>query len=264
MRNVVLCADDAGWSAANDHAIARHAAAGEISAVSVLVDGPVAHQWRDFDAPGRSCSLGLHLNMTWEPGSDSAGLGRLLAAAFLRRLSRSDLVERIGRQLQRFDELIGRPPEFVDGHQHVHMLSGLRQALIEALSKRYGATQRPVLRVPYSHSWRGTKALALNLLGARAFGRHLTELDWPRNTDFAGAYDFSDSADYQGHMRQWLAHIRDGGLIMAHPGADPHLEHGRARAAESAYFSSPAWLEDREAAGIRLIPFTSEALKQAL
>ena len=75
MRNVVLCADDAGWSAANDHAIARHAAAGEISAVSVLVDGPVAHQWRDFDAPGRGCSLGLHLNMTWEPGSDSAGLG---------------------------------------------------------------------------------------------------------------------------------------------------------------------------------------------
>ena len=39
------------------------------------------------------------------------------------------------------------PPDHIDGHEHVHVLSGIRQPLLEVVSRRY-ARARPLLRDP--------------------------------------------------------------------------------------------------------------------
>ncbi|KAF1024038.1 MAG: Chitooligosaccharide deacetylase ChbG [Paracidovorax wautersii] len=255
VRSIAVCCDDAGWDEANDHAIEALAHAGRLSAVSVLAQGPVARRWRDAPA---GVAVGLHLNLTWRPGEPSAGLGGLIARAYAHRLDATALDARIAEQLQAFESAVGRAPDFVDGHQHVHQLPQVRGALQAALLARYGAAGRPALRVPRTSTWRGGKAQVLNLLGASALGRELARTQWPRNRDFAGAYDFNPGADYRQHMQAWLRTIADGGLIMVHPGSASALEHSAARVAEADYLGGPLWPEDLRANGVVLQPFTAD------
>ena len=256
-KRIVLCSDDAGWDAANDAVILALAEAGRISAVSVLVDGPAAPAWAGHHNAA-SWSFGLHLNFTWSAGEHSNGLGALLARAHLRRLHPAELGTRINAQLDRFESLYGQAPDFIDGHQHVHMLPQIRSVLLAALQARYG-NGVPALRVPASAVWRGGKALALNLLGARALGRMVH--GYAVNRDFAGVYDFGRTVPYRTRMQGWLANIGDLGLIMAHPGSQGPLEHAAARATEAAYFNSADWPADLAAGGCALVPFTARDMR---
>ncbi len=257
LKRIVLCSDDAGWDGANDAVILALARAGRISAVSVLVDGPAAPAWADrHTAP--SWSFGLHLNFTWSAAEHSSGLGALLARAHLRRLHPGELDTRINAQLDQFESLYGCAPDFIDGHQHVHMLPQIRGVLLAALRARYG-NDMPALRVPASAAWRGSKALALNLLGARALDRMAHGC--PVNRDFAGVYDFGRTVPYRTRMQGWLSSIGDLGLIMAHPGSQGPLEHAAARATEAAYFNSADWPADLVASGCALVPFTARDMR---
>lgn len=259
MRSIIVCADDAGWSAENDEVIAGLGGDGRISAISILVDGPTAARWHAFSAVER-CALGLHFNLTLQPERDSQGLAGVVLGAYGRRLSQAGLAEEFKRQLMRFERMLARPPAFVDGHQHVHMLPGVRMAVLGVLAQRYDAGERPAMRVPLSEAWRGIKAATINLLGARRLAAELRGVGWPANCDFAGVYNMTGPIDYRRRMVGWLSTIRDGGLIMAHPGVATTMEHALARAQESRYFASRHWTDDCRAAGVRLVPFTSTAL----
>ena len=259
MRRIIVCADDAGWSEANDAVIVGHAMNGDISAVSVLVDGPTAGDWAAAPLPSE-CALGLHLNLTWSAEDGSRGLTRLILDAFSGRLNRHSMAELLATQIARFERLLSRPPDFVDGHQHVQILPVVRDTLLNILEHRYSAGTRPPVRVPYSPVYRGLKCGLLNSLGAKRLATDIRALGWPANRDFAGAYDLTTRQDYRRQMRTWLSTIQDGGLIMAHPGSNEVREHGPARTAESEYFGGPHWRNDLEEADIGLIPFTSESL----
>lgn len=254
VRDLAVCADDAGWDAANDAVIAGLAAAGRISAVSVLVEGPNAAAWRDADL-GANGSLGLHLQLTWSSDRGSHGLGRLIAEAYAGRLQRSTVTRRLDDQLRRFETLFGRPPDFVDGHQHVHALPGVREPLLTLLHARYADGDRPAVRVPLARRWRGPKAAALNVLGGVRLAAELRRREWPANADFAGAYDMARAGGFRRRMLAWLASLHDRGLIMVHPGAAEKVEHAAARADEAAYLAGPDWPADLRASGARLRPF---------
>ena len=262
MRDIIVCADDAGWDEANDEVISRHAHAGEISAVSVLVNGPTAPDWAEAGL-GPSCAMGLHFSLTWAPESGSKGLGPLILAAFSGRISASWVEAQARAQLLRFESIYSRPPDFIDGHQHVQILPGIREPLLKLLEQRYGAGERPAMRVPRSHVRRGWKASVLNWLGARRLESELRARSWPANRDFAGAYDMSDDRQYRQQMQAWLKTISSGGLIMTHPGSSTLTEHGAARSAESAYLASSCWRQDMCGAEVRLIPFNRLALSAA-
>ncbi len=261
MRQLVVCSDDAGWDEDNDEVIASLARAQRISAVSVLVDGPHAPAWAQDAAPPASCALGLHLNLTWEPGQPSRGLAQLIGRCHARLLSPAWAEARIAAQLLRFEALYGRPPDFVDGHQHVHMLPVIRARLLAQLSQRYGPQGRPAVRAPLSRHWRGSKAWLLNRLGAATLAAGLQAGGWPCNRDFAGVYDFSTGPGYRSRIQGWLASIDDAGLLMTHPGSLGSLEHAAARAAEASYLASAQWLDDLQAVGVQLVPFRPAALR---
>jgi len=61
------------------------------------------------------------------------------------------------------------------------------------------------------------KALVLDVLSAR-FRRRATAAGIPFNPAFAGAYDFTKSPDFGDLMRQFIAGMPEGGLVMCHPG----------------------------------------------
>jgi predicted glycoside hydrolase/deacetylase ChbG (UPF0249 family) len=237
VKHVIITADDYAMDAGVDSAVAALGEQGAISAASAMVLSP---SWPEAGQRLADCGIdrGLHLDFTSAfaaPFSGSRSLGRLIGAAFLGRLDRSDVRERIERQLDQFEAVMKARPDFVDGHQHVHQLPLVREVLLAALKARYGALISQIgLRLCLTQRWRGIKAAVVAATGARPFARLLRASGHPANTDFAGVYGFSAQADLPALWRNWLSGLTgDRPLIMCHVASDsaPAAAPDRIRAA---------------------------------
>jgi predicted glycoside hydrolase/deacetylase ChbG (UPF0249 family) len=161
----------------------------------------------------------------------------------------------VGAQLAAFNHVLGRPPAFIDGHQHVHHLPGMRGVILDMVEH---VQPLPALR----NTGRllgpgfGFKRWVIEHTGGRALEAELVQRVIPHNPVLLGAYDFVDP-DYQGCMRRWLAELpAEGGLLFCHPGehlpGDPPDAIQAARKRELAYLGSVAFDDDLAAAGVRL------------
>lgn len=256
MTGIVICADDYGMHPHVDSAIVDLAASGRLSATSVLVDGAglreTAH-WLD----GIDIDVGLHLNLTESLGKSgdaryAGSLGRLILDCYRGSVSVSWLQATIRRQLDAFEDTFGRVPAYIDGHQHVHQLPGVRQLLVTELLQRYGdrhaGRKLPWLRntVPLRGLMRTGlrqwfKAQVIAGLGARRLARLATESGFTMNTGFAGVYDFTRPAKpYEQLMAGWLDSCGKHSLIMCHPSRQALHDDpvGQARCREYAVLAS--------------------------
>ncbi|CAM5215339.1 hypothetical protein CDEF62S_05808 [Castellaniella defragrans] len=232
-----------------DAGILRLADLGRLSATSLLVDGPCAE--RDMPALSEtSLQVGLHLNFTESFGQQDLclPLRQLIGAAYLRRLPAASVQAGIRRQLERFQTLTGRLPDYIDGHQHVHQLPVIRTALLQALHEHAG--YRPWIRDTGRPRMQGLpwrlrlKACVIAGLGASALRRLLRVQGYPRNPGFLGVYDFQGGMTaYEGWMRHWLVQCRTGDVLMCHPatGADPTDSLSAQRQSEFAVLSGDAF-----------------------
>jgi len=242
IKRVVLCADDFGMSPTIDTGIIRLAEQGRISAASCLSYGPT------FVSNGPALAetgaqLGLHLNFTEPLGQVGLylPLAALIRHAYLRRLDMQAVRTQIIRQLDRFESVLGRQPDFVDGHQHVHQLPQIRRALLDLLALRYRGRAHPWLRNTRAVAASGAslphrgKAFLIQALGAGAFSRRAIQLGFSLNARFAGVYDFQGGETaYRALLEAWLQQVGEGDLLMCHPAAqvDPADPLGRQRHAE--------------------------------
>jgi chitin disaccharide deacetylase len=232
---IILCADDYGLSPGVSHAIRMLAAANRISATSAIVTRP---NWPREAAALKpllsGIAVGLHLNLTLgasltsgpllAPLGQFPGLRRLILAAYSRRLQPADVTSEVERQLDAFEAGIGAAPDFVDGHEHVHVLPVVRKALLETLKRRYA--RRPLLiRNPaitqaqiFSRQAPQLKSLSLRFLST-SMQRDIEQHGFVSNDGFGGvtafkatsaavAQDFSAAAALEG----WRP------LVMCHPG----------------------------------------------
>jgi predicted glycoside hydrolase/deacetylase ChbG (UPF0249 family) len=260
-KRIVLCADDFGMNPAVDEGILKLAERRRLSATSCLVEGPSFAP--GVDALRQSgLQLGLHLNFTESLGQPGLYMpvSSLIRQAYLRRLDTGVLASQVQRQLDRYESLVGRPPDFVDGHQHVHQLPQIRSVLLAELSKRYSSSL-PWLRYTQAGSLRGlparlrAKAVIIEHLGSHAFARAARSKAFPLNRAFLGVYDFmGGQASYRRWMRLWLAGAREGDLIMCHPAAGdfPGDELGPQRVAEFEVLRSDDMGEQLDRHGLRL------------
>lgn len=249
-RRVVLCADDFGMEPSVNEGILRLAGAGRLTAVTCMVDMPA---FRDgapaLRALAGRADAGLHLDL----GTRSAAeLLALAARGAIGLVDEARVADRIAAQLDRFEEAMGTPPAFVDGHHHVHQLRPVRDALLRVLGDRDGG-RMPFVRNVVPLRPRGTKASIVAGLGARPLLRRLVAERIPHNTDFAGVYDLSERSDFPGLLRGWLGDLADGGLVMCHPGLPGQGPAAAARGAELRHLESEGFAADCEAAGIRLV-----------
>lgn len=228
-RRIVLCADDFGMNTAVDAGILALARSARLTGASCLVDGPsFAAGAGELAASG--LQLGLHLNFTESFGQ--AGpclpLRSLIAAAYSARLDQGALRASLQRQLQLFHDHIGRSPDYIDGHQHVHQLPGIRTCVLQTLAT-FPEPRRPWLRDTSRPRVLGLplrlqlKARVIAALGASALRREAQALGIRMNEGFLGVYDFQGGMSaYLRWMRAWLLACRDGDVLMCHPalGAD--------------------------------------------
>jgi predicted glycoside hydrolase/deacetylase ChbG (UPF0249 family) len=138
----------------------------------------------------------------------------LVLRACSRTLRLRALQAEIGRQLEAFERALGRAPDFIDGHRHVHQLPNVRDALLAALAER-GLT--PWLRCTLPRQ-PGVKATVIGLLGARALRRLARGHGLGQNRRMLGVYGFDagTSAAYEALLLGWLAAAQDGDLLMCH------------------------------------------------
>ena len=143
--------------------------------------------------------------------------------ALLDRVRRAEVRGEIERQLDAFEKRLGFPPDHIDGHEHVHVLPGIRQSLFEAVARRYRGP-RPLLRDP-ADSWsaiaaRGGvqgKAKAVAAL-AYGFGAGARRYGLPTNAGFSGFSSFDVDEPYGEELERALRRPGPRHIVMCHPG----------------------------------------------
>lgn len=216
---VILCADDFGISSGVDRAIIDLAAKGRLSAVTCMSLGDA---WAE-DAPLlKACNIaaGLHITLTYLPplvkeiGARHPSEIMVGAKSWLRILDKVLVEQEIRAQFLRFIEFWGAPPDFIDGHQHVHVLPIVRDIVLR-------------LRQEYApHAWvrdicdfsdlGNAKSLKLAVMGFR-FQRMLKARGIPCSPRMRGPYDYVPDADFPKLMAQWCTG-EEPVLIYCHPG----------------------------------------------
>ncbi len=258
-RHIWLCADDYGISPSVNDAIRALILHGRINATSVMMAAPhltaeEADALEMLNAGEKRVAIGLHVTLTAPFSPMSADFtplrdGRfpphpdLMRAAMVRRLRTERLVIEITTQLRAFADAFGHLPDFVDGHQHVHLLPQVRDAFLEVVAETAPAAWvRQCSRARSARRLRDRKALALDVLSV-GLKRKAGRLGIATNPAFAGAYDFKSKTGFANIFPRFLAGLPDGGLIMCHPGfVDAELERldslTTQREREFAYFNS--------------------------
>lgn len=234
LKRLILCVDDFGLKSEINEAVAELADAGIVSATGCMTQGPAFRQGAALLQGQRRdrLDLGLHLNLTEPMGPAgrpqravfALPLPELILRALLRGLDRDRLKQCICGQLDAFEDAFGHPPDFVDGHQHVHQLPQVRQALLTELSRRYGSkapSERPWLRVTLARRGGGPISLkhrVIEWLGGQALARQAYEGGFGRNAALLGVYGFdADASGFARRLDVWLASAHDGDLLMLHP-----------------------------------------------
>jgi predicted glycoside hydrolase/deacetylase ChbG (UPF0249 family) len=235
LRHFWLCADDYGIAPGVNNAIRDLIARGRLNATSVMTATP-GFKRSDALSLGvltsgeRRLAIGLHVTLTapfkpvsagYAPLQDGAflPLPAMLRAALLRRLDPRKLAGEIAAQLQAFVSAFGRNPDFVDGHQHVHLFPQVRDAFLAAVQEAApSAWVRQCGRAtPLLQRLGDPKALLLDLL-SRGFRRRAAAMGLRSNPAFAGAYDFTTQPDFATLFPRFLDRLPEGGVVMCHPG----------------------------------------------
>ena len=233
-----LCADDYAIAPGVSRGILEALDAGALTATSVMTTSP---WWPDSAAAlarhAERADIGLHLNLTlgaplgpmpaFAPSGVLPSLGVIARQVGLGRLPRQEIADEIDRQLTRFEEVLGRAPDHVDGHQHVHVLGPIRRLVVDALRKR---RWRPWLR---NSGDRPTRILRRNVslkkafsVAALAYGfrRETMEGGLVVNDGFSGFSPFREADDYAAQFERFLVAPGRQHLVMCHPGlVDDHL-----------------------------------------
>ena len=147
---------------------------------------------------------------------------QLLALSLSGRLDRREVAAELERQVDRFEAAMGRPPDFLDGHHHVHQLPGVRGAVLDLARRRL--PPHGWVRVCGDSPWavlgRRVDVARTLLIGALGLGfaRRLDRAGIARNRAFRGVYDFSGRVGYDRLFARFVAQAGPGTLMMCHPG----------------------------------------------
>jgi predicted glycoside hydrolase/deacetylase ChbG (UPF0249 family) len=248
LRPLIVCADDYGISPGVSRGIRELAEAGRISATGAMTCMP---HWPEAAAAithlaGR-VAVGLHLTLTDQgplgpmpklaPTGRFPGIAHLNLHARLGGLPMGEIAAELDRQLDAFEAQFGRPPDFIDGHQHVHLLPGIRDLVIDACVERLAAHgtwlrdtwDRPIVLVRRA----SLQGAMIALLGHRLH-RGIRRRGVEANRGFAGVYPFGQ-IPLDAAIPRLLTHAGERPMLMVHPG---HPDPGLA--------AVDSWIEPRE------------------
>jgi chitin disaccharide deacetylase len=235
LASFTLIADDYAMTAGVSRGILRLLEHGRIAGTGAMTNRPHwkgwSHALRAFEG---KADLGLHLNLTLgrpltampvlAPSGEFPKVGDIAKASLSLRLPIEEIEQEVAAQIDAFEQALGARPDFIDGHQHVHGLPGVRRALLSVLADRYARGQRPWLRDPADQLGRIVKrgrnmqkALAVASLASGLAGR-AHKAGFLTNDGFAGFSGFDPKVDFSKDFESYLIAPGSRHLVMCHPG----------------------------------------------
>jgi chitin disaccharide deacetylase len=272
LRHIWLCADDYGISPAVDAAIRDLIARGRINATAAMVVAPSFSRGEAtalLEKAGTHAAIGLHVTLTapFRPGSSEFSplrggafppLAVMARRALARTLKPELLAAEIASQFAAFRAAFGRPPDYVDGHHHIHVFPQIRDALLRSVK---AAAPRAWVRqcgrvAPGRKRLADPKGVFLDAL-SRRFQKLARDHGVPTNPAFSGTYGFRNNSDFARLFPSFLDGMPDGGVVMCHPGVvDAELTRLDSltdlREREYAFFSDDAFPRLLAAHGVAL------------
>lgn len=230
MPNLILCADDFGFSRGVSETIAALARDGKLNATSCMTSMPGwPEDARLLDDMPEHVAVGLHLTLTGErpltpmprlaPDGALPDIDPLARRAARRELPLEEIAVEVAAQFDSFEAATGRAPAFVDGHQHAHALPGIRDiVLFETARRAPGAWVRDCVdgvAAMLSRPFAG-KAIG-SAYHSRGLRRAAARYGLRCNDSFAGHYDFA--TNYRDVFPRFLRKPAGMHLVMCHPGA---------------------------------------------
>lgn len=233
-KGFILCADDFAMTEGVSRSILELLGRGKLTATGAMTNRP---HWRRL-APelatfAGKADLGLHLNLTCAaplsamsrlaPAGSLPGLKDVARAAATSGAARAEIAAEIARQLDAFEDALGRPPDFVDGHQHVHVLPGVRRALLDLLARRYPVgsiyVRDPADRAAAIRTRGVAVGKALIIAGlATGFRSAALRRQLRVNRGFSGVSPFDPQRDFGADLQRFLIRPGTAHLVMCHPG----------------------------------------------
>jgi hypothetical protein len=263
-RPLTVCADDFGLAPGIDEAILDLVDRGRLAAVSGMVLG---RSWSRSASSLRAIrgnvEVGLHFTLTHlapagplprlAPHGQLPALAALVRSALLRRLDAGEIATEMQRQIDRFEAAMGAPPDFIDGHQHVHQLPGVRDAVLAVVRHRL-ADRGAWLRYPsmppgdaFIHGVAIARSWAVSALGL-GFRDAGARLGIAGNGTFRGIRAGVGGPRFAELFRRFVRRLGARPLLMCHPGleGDPFVadQDGAtaARRDEHAFLASDEFL----------------------
>ena len=256
MRNLIVNADDLGWTEGVNRGIAETHRNGIVTSASLLANGRAFGSGVELARTTPGLGVGVHLNLSdGEPVAGRELVTTLLnergelagrpESLLLRLARRSILLEEVERewdaQIQKVRDS-GIEPTHLDGHRHVQMLPGLFEIALR-LAKRHGigavrdSHEGSSLRAALSAGAK-QKGTVVMKQGVQARGLKLLAPDAHEQAERAGIA----TADYFCGIAQTGELTREGVLrlmeilpegtteLMCHPGyVDAELENSATR-----------------------------------
>jgi len=291
MKNLIVNADDLGWTAGVNRGIAQAHRNGIVTSSSLLANGGAFDDGVKVARVLPALGVGVHLNLSDgapvagskavpslvdERGELSGGPEQLLLKLARRKLKLSDVEREWDAQIEKI-RAAGIAPTHLDGHKHVHMLPGLFPIALKLAKKHSIAAIRisneaSPLRTALSGKNGGNSRIELKQ-GVQARGLKLLARDARKLADKAGI----ESADYFCGIAQsgvltrecvlnLLESLPEGTTeLMCHPGyldedlaaSDTRLQNSRA--AELEILTDITVRKSVASHGIRLINYSQFA-----
>ncbi len=263
MNKIIMSADDFAQSEDIDAGILQLIKMGRLTATSCLTLSPSWQQAAKTITPEirKQADIGLHLDFTQYPQALHNKLAKLIIKAYCRALPYPAIVQSIHQQLDNFEQALGTPPDYIDGHQHVHQLPQIREALVEVLTQRY-AKKLPWLRISKPIKQDGVKARIIGALGANSLEKLAKTANIRHTQSLLGVYDFNITQEnYEKKLNTWFSlNSVSSSAFMCHPalanaGNSKQLEDPiyPARLTEYQVFSNDAFMRMLEQHQITLI-----------
>lgn len=287
MKNLIVNADDLGWTAGVNRGIAEAHKNGIVTSTSLLANGSAFRDGVQIAQELSALGVGVHLNLSDGPPTEKpenvssllneknelhGGTEQLLLRMARGKLLPEEVEKEWDAQICKIREA-GIEPTHLDGHKHVHMLPRLFPIALR-LAKRHGisavrlSAESSPLRTALSSGnpqdsgkvfKQGFQARGLKILARTA--RELAERAGIQITDFFCGIAQTGELTRDGVLRL-LENLPEGSTeLMCHPGyLDEDLRKSRTRLLESRA-TELAVLTDTEvrncvaSQGIRLINY---------
>ncbi|HLO75536.1 MAG TPA: ChbG/HpnK family deacetylase, partial [Magnetospirillum sp.] len=144
---ITICADDYGLAPGVSAGIRTLIDMGRLQATGCMTGSPHWPEAAPLLRPLEDkADIGVHLTLTDQrplgampdlaPQGKLPSLPSLLKRALTRRLNKAEIAAELERQIDSFEAHYGRPPDFLDGHHHVHQLPVIGDVVLDLWRRR--------------------------------------------------------------------------------------------------------------------------------